>query len=130
MTGRLVAPVVLLAMAGATELVVFADGHGPVRIALGLAFLLLAPGWAVLRLVDPPLDNAGRVAIVVAVSVAVDMAVATTLLYLRIWSSELALSVVVLFVVVGVLLDLPSSRAALQRGARQAWSTLNNLGRS
>ena len=130
MTSRFVAPIALLAAAGATELVVFADGQGFVRVALAFGFLLVAPGWALVRIVNPPLDLAGRMALAVAVSVAVDMAVATALLYLQAWSAELALTVVVVVVVVSVLLDLPQSRIAIESGVRRAWSTLNGLGRS
>jgi uncharacterized membrane protein len=130
MTGRFTAPIALLALAGATELVVFTDGQGALRVVLAFSFLLLAPGWALVRIVDPPLDLAGRAALAVAVSVAVDMAIATALLYLRAWSAELALTVVVLIVVVSVLLDLPQSRAVIERGVRRAWSALNSLGRA
>lgn len=130
MTNRLVVPIALLVFAGAAELVVFAQGQGVVRVALTYGFLFVAPGWAVVRIVDPPLDLLARSGLAVAVSVAVDMAVATALLYVRLWSAPLALTVVALFVVVAVLLDLPSSRAAILRAARQAWSSLNSLGRS
>jgi uncharacterized membrane protein len=128
-TARLAVSVALLALSGAAQLVVFADGQGVVRVGLVFGFLLLAPGWALMRIVDPPLDRGGRAALAVAVSVAVDMAVATALLYLRVWSVELALSAVVVIVAVSVLLDLPSSRAAIQPTVRRAWSALNNLGR-
>ena len=55
-TGRLVAPVAMLVAAGATELVVFAGGHGAIRVALAMAFLLFAPGIAVLRLMELEVD--------------------------------------------------------------------------
>ena len=58
------------------------------------------------------------------------MAVATALLYARLWSAELALTVVVLAVVVVVLLDLPAPRATIDRAARRAWSALSDLGRT
>lgn len=130
MTTRLVVPVSLLVLAGAAELVVFADGQGPVRAALIFGFLVFAPGWVVMRLVDPPLDLLVRLGLAVAVSLSLSMAVATVLLYLQAWSMPLALTIIVAFVVIGVLLDLPSSRATLTRQARQAWSSLNSLGRS
>lgn len=130
MTSRFAMPILLLALAGATELVVFTNGQGVVRIGLVFGFLLLAPGWALLQIVDPPLDLPGRLALAAAVSVAVDMTVATALLYLRTWSAELGLTAVVVIVVVSVLVDLPQSRSAIERTARQAWSALNNLGRT
>lgn len=129
MTSRLVVPIGLLAWSGAAELVVLADGQGPVRIALIFGFLFFAPGWVVVRLVDPPLDLVTRIGLAVAVSLAVSMAVATVLLYLRVWYMPMALTIVAAFVVLGVLLDLPGSRSAITSRARQAWTALNGRGR-
>jgi uncharacterized membrane protein len=127
MISRLSVPIVLLLATGAADLVVYANGQGPVRIALSIGFLMFVPGWAVMRIADPPLDLLARTGLAVAISVAIDMAVATGLLYLRLWSAGLALTIVSVVVVVSVLLELPSSRAAIQREARRAWSALSSL---
>jgi hypothetical protein len=127
MTGRLTVPALLLMAAGATDLVVWSDGQGPMRIGLSIAFLLLVPGWAILRVVDPPLDIVASIGLAVGISVAVDMAVATGLLYARVWSVGLALGVVTVIVVVAVLLDLPAARHAISGEVRRAWSALSNL---
>jgi hypothetical protein len=120
----------MLVLAGAAELVVFADGQGPVRVALVFVFLMLAPGWVAVRLIDPPLDLPSRLGLAVALSLALSMAVATVLLYLRFWSMPVALTIVVGLTVIGVLLDLPSSRSALTSLAREARRSLNGLGRT
>lgn len=127
MSGRYSVPAFLLLAAGATDLVVWANGQGPVRIGLSVAFLLLVPGWAILRVVDPPLDIVASLGLAVGISVAVDMAVATGLLYLRLWSVQLALGIVTIIVLAAVLLALPAPRHAIASEARRAWSALSNL---
>jgi hypothetical protein len=129
MSGRLTVSIALLVAAGATELVVFAGGHGAIRVGLALGFLLLAPGWAILRLIDLDLDGVSFIGLAVALSACVDMAVATALLYARVWSAELALTAIVLGVVVAIILDLPTARTTIDRGVRRAWTGLSNLGR-
>jgi xanthine/uracil permease len=129
MSGRLTVSIALLVASGATELVVFAGGHGAIRVGLALGFLLLAPGWAILRLIDLDLDGVSFIGLAVALSACVDMAVATALLYARVWSAELALTAIVLGVVVAIILDLPTARTTIDRGVRRAWTGLSNLGR-
>jgi len=125
--GRLAVPAFLLLITGATELLVSSDGQGPVRIATSVGFLLLVPGWAVLRMVDPPVDLVTGAGLAIAISVGLDMAVATTLLYLRIWSVGLALAIISALVVLAILLGLPASRAAIGREARRAWAALGSV---
>jgi len=129
MSRGVTASVVLMLLAGATELVVFSDGRGPIRIALVLAFLLLAPGWAVLRLAAIEMTLSTRVAVAVALSTGLDMTAASVLLYARLWSSELALTLIVALVVAAALFGLPAARRTIMGLARQARAALSELGR-
>ena len=120
----------LLLLSGATELVVFSDGHGPIRLGLVLAFLFFAPGWALVRLVDLEMSPMSRVGLALGLSIAVDMAAASAVLYARVWSAELALTLVVAVVVLAVLLDLPPSRRSIRAAAERVWAGLSGLGRA
>ncbi|HLY35286.1 MAG TPA: hypothetical protein VKU35_01075, partial [Candidatus Limnocylindria bacterium] len=62
------ASIALLLLAGATELVVFSDGQGPIRIGLTFIFLVAAPGWAILRLVDLDLTLSAYLGLAVGIS--------------------------------------------------------------
>jgi hypothetical protein len=119
----------LLLLAGATELVVFSDGHGPIRLGLVLAFLFVAPGWALVRLIGLEMSPMSRIGLALGVSIAIDMAAASIILYARIWSAELALTLVVAVVVLAVLLDLPPSRRSIQGAVGRVWAGLSGLGR-
>lgn len=119
----------LLLLSGATELVVFSDGQGPIRIGLTLVFLLLAPGWAVLRAIHLDLTPSTRVGMAVAISTGIEMAAASALLYARLWSAELALTLTVAVVVIAVFADLPSVRRSLLVLARRTRDSLGDLGR-
>lgn len=130
MTDRTRLSIGLLLLAGATELVVFSDGHGPIRLGLVLAFLFLAPGWALVRLIDLEMSPMSRIGLAVGVSIAVDMAAASIILYARIWSAELALTLVVAVVVLAVLLDLPPLRHSIQGAVERVWAALSGLGRT
>jgi uncharacterized membrane protein len=127
---HLTSSIALLLAAGATELVVLDGGHSIIRVVFSLGFLLLVPGWAVLQLIDLEEEPLPRIGLAVAVSLSLSMATATALIYARIWSAELGLTVLVAVVVVAVLLDLPISRAVVEGGARRFWSALSDLGRS
>lgn len=127
--GRLTVSIALLLASGAAELVVFSGGHGPIRIGLAIAFLMIAPGWATQQLVGLEADLLTRVGLVLALSLGIDMAVATALLYAHLWSAEVGLSIVALVVVVAVILDLPTLRHAISRSARRALDALSELGR-
>jgi hypothetical protein len=130
MTDRARLSIGLLLLAGATELVVFSDGHGPIRLLLVLTFLLLAPGWALLRLIDVEMSPMSRIGLALGVSMSVDMAVASAILYAHVWSAELALTLVVAVLVLAVLLDLPPSRRSIQGAADRVWAALSGLGRA
>lgn len=122
---RLIEPIIMLAIAEATELFVFTGGGGPVRVLFGLTFSLLIPGWAVLRLVRLELEPLTWLAFALAISTAIDIAVALPLLYLGIWSIQLAVTLLVGIVVVLVAIDLPVIRARLRAAAAGTLVALN-----
>jgi hypothetical protein len=122
---RLVAPIILVAAAEATELLVFANGTGPLRVALGLGFALLAPGWAVVRMLRLPIDLVTWIALAVGVSTAIDIAVAFLLFYLDIWSIELAVTVLTGIIVIVVALDLPIVRHWIRRWSIETLEALS-----
>jgi hypothetical protein len=111
---RLVEPIAILAIAGATELLVFSDGQGPARLLLGLAFALVVPGWAALRLVRLETDVLTWLAFAVAISTAIDITLVLPLLYLGIWSIHLGVSLLLGIIVALVAIDLPVTRARLR----------------
>ena len=111
MTGNsLLPPIVLLSAAAATQLAVAVSGEGPIRVALGLGFTLLAPGWAILRLIRPPADLFVWVGLSVAISSSLGALIALGLFYARLWSVQLALSILVVIVVAAVAIDIPAVR--------------------
>ncbi len=101
--------VALMLMAVTTELVVFSNGHGPIRVALAATFLLLAPGWAIQQLAHLEMTLSARIALALGISTAVDMAAASVLLYTRLWSMDLALTIVVAVVLAAVVTELPAA---------------------
>jgi RsiW-degrading membrane proteinase PrsW (M82 family) len=122
---RLLEPIVILAVAGATELLVFASGVGPARTVFGLVFALLVPGWAVLRLVRLASDPLTWMAFAVAISTAMDIAVVLPLFYLGIWSIQLAVTLLVGIIVVLFAIDLSVTRRWLGGLAAETIVALN-----
>lgn|GEM_PF-1675330 len=75
---------VLIAVDVVAALMALAGFHGPARVAFGLAFALLTPGWAIvgpLRLRNPPLEFG----LTVSVSLAVLMIIAQMLATFHLW---------------------------------------------
>lgn len=122
---RLLEPIAMLAIAEATELIVFANGQGPIRLLFGLTFALLVPGWAVLRLIRLQTDVLTWLCLAVAVSCAVDISVSLTLLYLDAWSIQLAVTLLVVIVIVLIALDLPLIHDRIRRAAATTVIRLN-----
>lgn len=122
---RLVEPIIILAIAEATELLVFAGGEGPARLVFGLTFALLVPGWALLRLVRLETDRLTWLTLAVATSTAIDIGVVLPLLYAGIWSIHLAVTLLVGIIVVLVAIDLPVIRRRLRAMAEGTFLALN-----
>ena len=111
----LTSPLLLIVLALGAEVVVFMSVTGSVRVVLGLSFVLVAPGWAALRLVDLPMGVLASAATAVGISVSVDILLSLALFYVRWWSIQLAMTILLAIVVVLVLADLV--RRALRRRA-------------
>lgn len=113
----LASPLLLVELAVAAEVIVFTSGAGPLRVALGLWFVLVAPGWAVLRLLDLPIGVLVVAPTAVGISVSIDILLALALFYVRWWSVELAMTILLVIVVAFLLADLPVIRRAFRRGS-------------
>jgi hypothetical protein len=122
---RLIEPIVILAIAATTELLVFAGGEGPARLVFGLTFSLLVPGWAMLRLVRLETDLLTWLALAVAIATAIDIAVVLPLLYIGIWSIHLGVTIILGIIVVLVGIDLPVIRRRLRAMAVGTFLALN-----
>jgi uncharacterized membrane protein len=87
-----------------------ADWQSPVRTALGVAFLFLAPGLAIVELLAIQ-DPLMRIALVPGISIAVGTLVAVSLVYADAFSSGLALALLEALTLAALL------AAAVRRGA-------------
>ena len=98
-------PMVVFAVA------ILADATGlPAREIGSVLILAVGPGAAITWLVGVR-DRGAWLALVVPVSLAVDLIVATTLLYVGIWSADLSFAIVCLLTVLALAL-VPFERAA------------------
>ena len=122
---RLIEPIVILAIAATTELLIFAGGEGPARLVFGLTFSLLVPGWALLRLVRLETDLLTWLALASAIATAIDIAVVLPLLYIGIWSIHLGVTIILGIIVVLVAIDLPVVRRRLRAMAIGTFLALN-----
>ena len=113
----LTSPILLMSLALGAEVVVFMSVTGSLRVVLGLWFVLVAPGWAALRLVDLPMGVLASVATAVGISVSVDILLSLALFYVGWWSIQLAMTLLLAMIVVLVLADLPVVRRGLRRRA-------------
>jgi uncharacterized membrane protein len=111
----LVFPLLLVELAVTAEVIVLTSGASPLRVGLALWFILVAPGWAVLRALDLPMGVLAMAATAVAISVSIDILVAMALFYARWWSVERAMTILLAMVVVLVMADLPIVRRAVLR---------------
>lgn len=107
--------ILLVGLALASEVVILTMDPGPLRAAAAMWLILVAPGWAVLRLIDLPIGLLAGLATAVGISVSISILLALALLYVRLWSVELAVTVLLAMVVTLVLADLPVAGRAVQR---------------
>ena len=103
----------MIAALGFVAAIAVLTGSGPVRMVIVSAFLLLAPGLAITALAGVR-DALVRLMLVVPISLAVNASVATTLVYLGIWSTDL------IFVIVATLTLLFAALVPYERAARGA----------
>ncbi|MDQ3691491.1 MAG: DUF1616 domain-containing protein [Chloroflexota bacterium] len=113
----LTSPILLISLALAAEVVVLMSVTSPLRAVLGLWFVLVAPGWAALRLLDLPMRGLASAATAVGISVSIDILVSLALFYLRWWSIQLAMTILLALIVVLVVADLPVVRHMFRRRA-------------
>jgi uncharacterized membrane protein len=114
----LASPLLLVGLALASELVVFTLDAGPLRAGLAIWFVLVAPGWAVLRLLDLPMGLLAALTTAIGISISIDILLALSLFYVRWWSVELAMSLLLGIVVIMVVADLP----VVRRAVRYLWT--------
>lgn len=74
----------------------------PIRAVGMVSFMLVAPGLAWIATADH-LGLVGYAALVVSLSVAFDILIATTLLFASLWSPELGFALLVFFAALGLL---------------------------
>ena len=83
----------LFLLTNAATLALLADWGSPVRVAVVLGFLLLAPGMALTEVLEIR-DPVQQLALAAPVSLAVETLVAVALLYTGAYSSDLAFTIV------------------------------------
>ena len=103
-------PAVALLATVAVAIVAFADLELWLRVPLGLFFLLLCPGMAIVRLLETG-DPVADLTLAIALSIALDVIVAGALLYAGAWSPNAALGILMAITVGGVLLETLGGRA-------------------
>jgi len=108
-------PLVPPALALMTLVVIMAGIGGAVRAAVVLTFITVAPGLAVFRRLGLPLEPALCATVVVATSWAIGAALALVQLYAQVWSIEVALITLGVFVVALSLPDVMPTRALIRR---------------
>ncbi|MBA3330114.1 MAG: hypothetical protein H0T39_04430 [Actinobacteria bacterium] len=107
---RLAWPAVSMLATLAVAVLAFADLELWLRAPLGLFFLLLCPGMAIVRVLETR-DPVADLTLAVALSIALDVIVAGALLYAGAWSPNAALGILMAITVGGVLLELLVGRA-------------------
>lgn len=110
--------ILLVGLALAAEVVVFTSAAGPLRTGLPILFVLVAPGWAAVRLLGLPMSLLTFVTTAIGISISIDILLAMTLFYVRWWSVELAMTILLVIVITLVLADLP----VLRRAVRRLWA--------
>jgi uncharacterized membrane protein len=95
----IIATLALSVLAGAAYA---ADWQSPVRTALGVAFLFLAPGLAVVQLLAIE-DQLLRIALVPGISIGIGTLVSVSLVYAGVFSSGLALALLEGFTLAALL---------------------------
>ncbi len=107
----------------AIAILVLADISSPVRIALALWFMAFCPGLAWVQLLRIN-DRWTEILLAIMVSFALDVGVATTLVYARHASPNLGLAILVLITMIGLGLYLmgmsvPPTEASIARTAEE-----------
>jgi hypothetical protein len=95
-------PAIIVGATLASAWVVYFDTAGLARAVITLGFLVICPGMAYVRLLR--LSNAiHRVALAVALSLALDLLVSTVVLYVGAWSPLMILGILIELSLVGAI---------------------------
>jgi hypothetical protein len=95
-------PVIITISAAVTQVLAYSDVTTLLRPAIVLWFLLICPGMAFIRLLQFK-DWLQEAVLAMALSLALDLIVAASLLYAGFWSPEAVLNVLIVLSLVGVL---------------------------
>jgi uncharacterized membrane protein len=98
-------PLVILASTAAINVFVFGDIQSPARLLIAIWFVCVCPGMALVQLLRLS-DNWSRMALGVAVSMALGVVVTTSLLYAGMWSHQVGLIILSSICVVASMADL------------------------
>ena len=110
-------PLVIVLSSIGVSVVVLADVHSPVRPLLAFWFLCLCPGMAFVRLLDIE-EGYIQLTLAIALSLALDTAVATALLYAHRWSPAHTLGLLAGLSLVGVALDVTGAHRKRRTAGR------------
>ena len=102
-------PIIITTSAVVIGVLVFGDVVSPVRPIVALWFLVFCPGIALVRLLRLK-DVWAEVALAAAVSLSLDVGVASMLVYSGYWSSKLGLGILIFVCLVGAALQLRDPR--------------------
>jgi hypothetical protein len=106
---RALIPIVIVAVAVAATVLVFAAPGSSARPYIVLVFALVCPGMAVVRLfrLDEPLLE---LAIAIALSIGVELLVSTAMVYLGVWSPKTLFAALVVVAIGGATVEVARSR--------------------
>jgi len=90
---------------GTLAILAFNDVANPLRLILALWFLLICPGMAFIQLLNFR-DHLYEIVLAVSLSLALDIIIASILLYSGLWSPELILLILIALSSFGVLCQL------------------------
>jgi uncharacterized membrane protein len=101
-------PIIITSSAIGIGLFVFGDGTSPVRPAMALWFLLICPGMAFVRLLHIK-DSGNELTLAVALSLAIDVALALVMAYTKLWSLQGGLSILIGISMLGAVFQVVSA---------------------
>ncbi|NLX09175.1 MAG: hypothetical protein GXY36_05930 [Chloroflexi bacterium] len=102
-------PVVIVLSMLALAIMVVGDFQTPIRTALTLWFLLFCSGMAYARLLSFP-SRIAQIVLAVALGITINVAISEILVVGKVWSSDVALGLVMGTTTIGVVLQLLDAR--------------------
>jgi hypothetical protein len=102
-------PVILVLAAIATALLVYVVPGLPIRPYVVLAFLILCPGMALIRLLRLR-DIAVEWTLAIALSIVLDAIIPTIQLYAHLWSPEISLDIILVITAIAALAQFINPR--------------------